>query len=52
MGVGLILQRIMGAGASVQRSPSFLKAEIDKLRERELNTKVKKHGDYPFIMAA
>lgn len=30
----------MGAGASMKRSPSSLIAEIDKLRERELNTKV------------
>lgn len=30
----------MGAGASVKRSPTSLIAEIDKLRERELNAKV------------
>lgn len=37
----------MGAGASVKRSPSSLQAEIDKLRERELNTKVRKHVATP-----
>ena len=30
----------MGAGASVKRSASSLRIEMDRLRERELNSKV------------
>ncbi len=33
--------KAMGSGASVARSPAALAAELERLRQRELNTKVR-----------
>ena len=41
-GVELKTAATMGTGASVARSPTALAAELERLRQRELNTKVRR----------
>ena len=36
----------MGSGASVQRSASSMRAEIEKLRKRELDLQVNEHNQW------